>query len=59
MLIPCVIGRAPDDPKVQITKRLIALENDVVWDDLKQVCEVLQYIIYCPKISFPRLLIMT
>lgn len=37
----CPRHRAPDDPRLQITKRLIALENDVVWDDGKQGTELI------------------
>ncbi len=31
--------RAPDDPHIQITKRLIGLERDVVWDESKDAPE--------------------
>ncbi|GAX72811.1 hypothetical protein CEUSTIGMA_g266.t1 [Chlamydomonas eustigma] len=30
---------APDNPRLQIVKRLIALESDLVWDDRKQSAE--------------------
>jgi hypothetical protein len=37
--------RAPDDPRVQITKRLIGIDGDVVWDDIKRAPEVIGQVI--------------
>lgn len=41
LIVMIVIRRAPDDPQLQITKRLIGLEHDVVWDDRNRTPEVI------------------
>ena len=40
-MVMYAIRRAPDDPQLQITKRLIGLEHDVVWDDRNRAPEVI------------------
>ena len=41
--------RAPDNPDMPITKRLIALEKDVVWDEAQNAPEVIPEVGWGPR----------